>query len=62
MNVGDKLGFAEAGSGTDPDVRGEVVAVHEDGGISVWFGGGSVMDFAPGVIEQGLASGTIVLE
>lgn len=56
ISEGDRLGFAAAG---EPYLWVEVACVHEDGNVSLWFGR-SVVTYTPGMIEQGLADGTIV--
>ena len=60
MKIGDRLGFTEAGPGTAPDAWGEVVRADPDGSVALYFGQGAVFDYAPGVIQQGLANGSIV--
>lgn len=59
LNTGDWLGFHEEGSDPDPDVLAQVVRLDPDGSCALWFGELTIVDYAPGVIQQGIADGSI---
>lgn len=59
MKKGDVMGFCEAGS--SPDTWGTVVRLDDDGSCALWFGELRIIDYAPGVIQQGIADGSIVV-
>jgi len=61
MQKGDWLGFCEAEAGTEPDVWGTVVRLDPDGSCALWFGELTILDYAPGVIQEGISEGTIVV-
>lgn len=53
------MGFCEAG--TSPDTWGTVVRLDDDGSCALYFGELTIIDYAPGVIQQGITEGTIVV-
>lgn len=61
MKKGDVLGFCEAEPGTIPDIWGTVVRLDDDGSCALWFGELTILDYAPGVIQQGISDGSIVV-
>jgi hypothetical protein len=62
LSTGDWLGFCEAERGTEPDVWADVVAVGQEGEIFLRFGEIRVLGYAPGVIQQGIVNGSIVVK
>lgn len=53
--------FCEAEPGTPPDAWGTVVRLDDDGSCALLFGELTILDYAPGVIQQGIADGSIVV-
>lgn len=62
MKKGDVLGFCEAEPGTPPDVWADVVAIGNDGEVFLRFGELRILGYAPGVIQDGIADGSIVVK
>lgn len=61
MRKGDVLGLCEAEPGTSPGTWGTVVRLDDDGSCALRFGDLTIIDYAPGVIQQGISEGTIIL-